>query len=196
MKENENRKTWIFALLAGGLMGLFSLKAHLEEKVQTAGVQVLQEMENKVANNKTPGTPTQAIATEAAKTMRENLASTNGNAQKLRRAANMFLGYYDMNVRLKPLYCKGVGVDIGAFSTEFARIHHNEYARAQALTSPVTPNDSLSLRFLSQAMREAAASEGINEKSLCEKIASQPSDVADTLKASVVMPEVTSLLLP
>lgn len=155
----------------------------------------LEEMERK-AKRDFPGDPrADAVRQEAAKQQAAVLAISSQRNQQI-HAATIFLGYYWMNDRARPTYCKQLGVDITPFVIQFDAANREAAARAKALITriPVSEDEYYAMAAPELAkgsqhdMEDAAASDRITTRQLCEQIRDDPATTVSDLTYSKVNP--------
>lgn len=155
----------------------------------------LEEIEAK-AKEDFPGVARpDAVRQEAAKQQAAVLAAASQRNQQI-HAATIFLGYYWMNDRARPAYCKQLGVDIAPFVIRFDVSNREAAARAKALIKriPVSEDEYYAMAAPELAkgsqhdMEDAAASERITTRQVCEQIRDDPATAISDLTYSKVNP--------
>jgi hypothetical protein len=136
-----------------------------------------------------------AVRQEAAKQQAAVLATASQRNQQI-HAATIFLGYYWMNDRARPAYCKQLGVDIAPFVIRFDAANREAAARAKALIKriPMSEDEYYAMAAPELAkgsqhdMEDAAASDRMTTRQICEQIRDDPATVVGNLTYAKVNP--------
>lgn len=136
-RHESRRRSFSAALLLAVLFPISALKAE-QTTQQTVGPAVekeYQELERKAQGSlqRDPNLlKSEAMKQEATKEADINLASHPGKGQAY-HAANMFFGFWSLNARTRPDFCKALGVDISTFTKTFIKLHQVQLERARFL---------------------------------------------------------------
>ncbi|HEX7644226.1 MAG TPA: hypothetical protein VF472_18630 [Burkholderiaceae bacterium] len=152
-----------------------------------------------------PNAPTSMGMQQAAIRDAANAVNSAADDQARRSAAaSTFFGFYLINSRSRPEFCKEQGVDITAFTSPFES-HH---ARLLEVSRPIMVSAGYDeeklygmlkpqLRsMLEQDMKDIATSAHTDAKGACELLASVGANVADKLQFDKMQPTVYHVLLP
>lgn len=124
--------------------------------------------------------------------------------EKLDTAANQFLGFYLVNVRTRPEYCFSLGVAIPTFVSEFDKINQRELVSARKIQaiSPQPDEEKLyqflkasALKTLTFQMKDQASQLKMTEKEFCQAHESSPTEIAERLRFSELMPSQSKVLI-
>jgi hypothetical protein len=155
----------------------------------------LEEIEAKAKEDFPGAARPDAVRREAAKQQAAVLATASQRNQQI-HAATIFLGYYWMNDRARPAYCKQLGVDIAPFVIRFDATNREAAARAKALIKRISVSEdeyyAMAAPELAKGsqhdMEDAAASDRITTRQVCEQIRDDPVTAVSDLTYSKVNP--------
>jgi len=138
------------------------------------------------ATQKHPDVPISiAMQQEATEKATKTITSETDELRRANTAADMFWGFYFVNVRERPEFCREQGVDIQPFVKAFERVHVNEVAKARSIYAGVSADENKTYmlikpqlrKLIVQDMNDIATSNKISVKEGCQLI----SENADTL---------------
>jgi hypothetical protein len=118
-------------------------------------------------------------------------------------AAGEFLGFYFVNTRSRPAFCRANGVDIGAFVSQFERVHAPEWDKAQSLLRARgldVENVWLELEptlrsVVARGLGEGAGAARADPVGTCHLIAQTPDVALASLTYAKVNPTLDQILL-
>lgn len=158
-----------------------------------------------IAAKDNPNAPTsEAMKQAAIKDSANTLNNSASDADKRNNAAGTFFGFYMMNARARPEYCKNLGVDIHAFTDPFIGNH----AKLMDASRPVMEKDGLDenklyemlkpqiASALDQDMKDIANSAHTDIKGACQLMADRGSEIAGKMQFSATFPEAYKVLMP
>lgn len=199
-KKLNNKMPLVLICVALIFIVMWGLKSYFILDADTQGLMIIREMEDRVKQDNIAGSPAHALASEAMNVMKNELNSTNDARERKRRAAVMFYGFYDMNARVRPIFCKELGVDIQPFAIAFQKIHRDEFA--QALSGAVKPDDidghkinPAARKIITMVMNDTAATLNTTLRGACEVIADNAEEVASNFQFSKLMPQAYEILM-
>lgn len=176
-----------------------------QDHLVTQGVNdKLDQLKSEAARDN-PNAPTSTAMQQAA--LRDSTNAVN-NAKdddtKRATAASTFFGFYLINARSRPEFCKEQGVDIQAFTGPFDS-HHAKLREASLPIMAATGYDEDKLynmlkpqlrSMLEQDMKDIATSAHTDAKGACQLLADRGADVADKLQFDKMQPTVYQVLIP
>lgn len=144
----------------------------------------------------------EALRQEFVEITTKKLNSESDPKRKLKTAAANFYGFYLINVRGRAEYCREYGVDISPFVSEFARIHVNELARAEKISSDESITAEglyVSLqpqmrKMLAQDMKDVGLQWNVSQQEACKLIAQNGEALANEMHISKSQPVVFQAL--
>lgn len=178
------------------------LQTYREHRAVAAADQKLEQLQAQ-AQARHPGEPAAlALKKEASASATAQLQGEADASKRDRSAADMFWGYYFMNTRNRPEYCRTKGVDIHSFVAAFEAANADEVRAARAIyrragadeNQTYRVSESLLDQVLRQDMREAAISNGISEAEVCQVIEAHADALVARMKLSQVQPLVYATL--
>lgn len=199
-KKPNNKMPLVLMCVALTSIVMWSLKSYFNPDPNTQGLMIIREMEDRAKKDKIAGSPAHALASEAVNVMNNELDSTKDVHERRRRTAIMFYGFYDMNARVRPIFCKEQGVDIQPFAIAFEKIHRDELV--QALSVAAKPEDvegreinAAARKIITMVMNDTAISLNTTVKGACEIIAAHAEEVASNFQFSKLMPKASEILM-
>ena len=131
----------------------------------------------------------EALAQEVTALAAQKLASEGDAAKRASTAADMFWGFYFINVRARPEFCREQGIDIGRFVEAFETGHVNELAKARSIYARSSVDENTIYagikphlrKSIVQDMNDIAAANKVTVREACQLVA----DNADTLAAEM-----------
>lgn len=192
------------ALLAFGMVSLWAITMLKPSREQTEAAQaarLIDELRAKATKGGTVKPTSEAIAAEAAKAAVERLNEANiAPDERLKRAANMFLGFYEVNTNTRRKFCQDQGVDIQPFVAAFKQKHLDLLMRAQKvatvqLSAQDAPLGSPLYQFVAADMQDLAKSLNTGVKGACEALAAHADSVAEDIFIGKAMPQVHEILM-
>jgi hypothetical protein len=178
------------------------LQTYREHRAVADAAQKLEQLQAQ-AESRHPGeSATLALKKEAAASAATELQRAPNASARERSAADMFWGYYFLNTRSRPEYCRARGVDIHAFVAAFAAANADELRAARAIyrRAGADENDTYRLsaslldKVLQQDMREAATSNHLSEIEVCQVIEDHADALVARLQLSKAQPTVYATL--
>jgi len=148
-------------------------------------------------------TPVAEVTPQQANVQSTNKLTPEADRRKrLNDAAANFLGFYLLNVRVRPDYCKGQGVDIASFVNTFKSEHESELARARAVLGGISISEEEYYngalprlrKVVNQDMNDIATARKLTIKQTCEEIATNGAAIAAGLHISKVQPAIYQVL--
>lgn len=155
------------------------------------------------ATQKHPDVPVSvAVQQEATERASKKMAAEPDDQKRANTAADMFWGFYFINVRERPEFCRVQGADIQLFVKAFERIHTNEFAKAKSLyvRSSADENKLYALlkpqlhKMILQDMNDVAATNKISLKAACTLLAENADALVKEMHFSKVQPAVYQAL--
>ncbi|KVA47700.1 hypothetical protein [Burkholderia cepacia] len=162
----------------------------------TASMRELQDQ----AAKQHPEMPLGEAAREAAASQSQADLAAKSGAQKADAAAGQFLGYYLVNVRARPDYCKSQGVDITTFVEAFKQHNAAFYVKSRVINArgPYSADALEDMLYkqmgpsLEQTIRstteDAAARQNVSVAVVCQSLAASPEDAVQQLDLQRVNP--------
>ncbi|MFL6621879.1 MAG: hypothetical protein ACJ8NR_04595 [Sulfurifustis sp.] len=150
-----------------------------------------------VKNN--PNLPvSEAMGREAVAKTSEQLSAEGDEKTRRARAASSYFGFYLVNTRTRPEFCRQQNVDITPFVSAFEREHKAESAQARAALAAVDTDENQLFglvekqlkQVIVQDMNDIAASNKVSVREACQMIASNGETVAAEMHISKVQPAV------
>lgn len=190
---------WVVAVVAAfvavkeGKQWWFDARAM--DKAGAAANKEMDDMRAKAAAEHPDKPVALALQEEALKA----LAKESGD-KKADTAADQFIGFYMVNVRTRPDYCKALGVDISPFTNEFIAQHKDLYAKSRMIhaRSPYAPDKIENEMFkqlqptfkktIQDDLALAAKQNNATEKDVCEAFASNGKEMAAEMHLSKLAP--------
>ena len=156
------------------------------------------------ATEKYPEMPlSESISLESSNRAKNSLNSESNENKKTISAASMFMGFYNLNVRVRPEFCREQGVDISPFVLAFERENSIPFAKARAVFSKAPPLmeekvfamlKSKMRESIVQDMNELASISKISLKEACQLLADNGDSAAADMHISKVQPDVFRVL--
>lgn len=156
------------------------------------------------AVKKHPGDSVYEAIQKEAESKAKSLASEPDVTKRSLSAASMFYGFYFLNTRARPGFCRIIGVDISSFVKEFERIHIDELSKAKAILTRSKMSEaklyslveSQQRHFVDDDMKKMAISNHISEKQACQLIEQRAEIIANEMHISKVSNDIYSVLNP
>ncbi len=202
MKENTRLILRVLAFALAFVAAKTGLQAYREHRAVASAGQKLEQLQAQ-ARARHPGEPASlALKKEALESATAQLQSEADASKRDRSAADMFWGYYFLNTRKRPEFCRTKGIDIHSFVAAFEAANADELRAARAIyrRAGADENDTYRLseslldKLLQQDMREAATSNRISETEVCQVIEDHADALVARMKLSQVQPLVYATL--
>lgn len=180
----------------------YGLEKYREQKAVSKAEESLQRLKSEGAKNH-PNLPTsEAMQQEAISMTSAKLNAESDKTRRLQTAASNFFGFFLVNTRQRPEYCREHGVDIAPFVSAFEQGHRKELAKARAALSGTQVDDDklyamLKPQFrqiIDQDMKDIAAANNASIKQACELIATNGQALAQAMHLSKIQPAVYGVL--
>ncbi len=192
----------ILAFIAAFLAVKYGMQAYREHQSVAKVEQSLSQMQTEAAQ-KHPDAPAsialQQLATEQAS---KKIASETDAQKRASTAADMFWGFYFINVRERPEFCREQGTDIQPFVKAFEKGHTKELTQARTIYARSSADENkvyalLKTQFrkmIQQDMNDIAIANKITLKEACQLISENGESLAKEMHLSKVQPAVYQAL--
>ena len=192
----------ILAFITAFLAVKYGIQAYREHQAISKVEQSMSQMQAEAAQ-KNPGAPVsialQQVATEQASM---KIASITDSQKRASTAADMFWGFYFINVRERPEFCREQGADIQPFVKAFENGHTKEltqartiYARSSADELKVYDLLKPQLRkMIQQDMNDISTAYKVTLKEACHLISENGESLAKEMHLSKLQPDVYQAL--
>lgn len=156
------------------------------------------------AAKKHPGVSrTQGLALVAAEKASQELNAIADPKERSFKAAQIFLGYYQINARARAEYCQKQGADISPFVTAFTQQYSREYRLASEILLKRGVDPDKAYRQVQDAMQRLITTEmqtlggfSASHKKVCESFARQPGFYLNQIDLQRRQPDVYRYLWP
>lgn len=140
----------------------------------------------------------EAIGREAVARTSEQLSAEGDEKKRRARAASSYFGFYFVNTRTRPEFCRRQNVDISPFVAAFEREHAAESAQARAALAAVDTDENQLFdlvekqlqQLIVQDMTDIATANKVSLREACQLIARNGEAVAAEMHISKVQPAV------
>jgi len=112
---------------------VFELKQNWTEKKAAERVSAQIDKMKAEATKEKPDVPALVTLQEKMTKLSEAQLATESGEQKAETASRLYFGFYAMNIRARPAFCKEQGVDIPAWTAAFKKVNAPETARAREI---------------------------------------------------------------
>ena len=180
----------------------YGMQAYREHQSVAKVEQSLNQLQSD-ATQKHPDVPVSvAVQQEATEQASKKIAAETNDQKRANTAADMFWGFYFVNVRERPEFCGEQGTNIQSFVKAFERIHAKEYSKAKSIyaQSSADENKVYSLlkpqlrKMILQDMNDIASTNKVTLKQACELIAENSDALVKEMHLSKVQPAVYQAL--
>lgn len=196
---NPNRRkvtAWVLAigiwmLVKGGLVVLNMQWQEAQVRQAVAdGERELEQLKSIAAKKYPDRSQSEAMKeVQIAKSKQQLADLSNNKAEQRASAAGLFLGFYLLNSKARPEYCRELGEDISSFTKPFEQMHAREFERASGIAAlEGTTVSSLYVAMTSQLrsfvetdMKSIAESKGVDLHGACRYVSTEGKALANQL---------------
>lgn len=180
----------------------YGMQAYREHQSVAKVEQSLNQLQADATQNH-PDVPISVAAQqEATEQASRKMAAEKDDQKRARTAADMFWGFYFINVRERPEFCREQGEDILLFVKAFERIHADEFAKAKSIyvISSADENKVYALikpqlhKMILQDMNDLAGTNKFSLKAACAFIAENADALVNEMHFSKAQPAVYQAL--
>ena len=144
----------------------------------------------------------EAMEEKAKKDATAQLKALSGD-KKVQSAANMYVGFFLMNTKAMPTFCKEQGVAIPAWTAAFEKVNATETARARQIHARTGFDEDRFYalivdqykKLVADDMHDIAATNKISLKDACKRLQDHADDLAADMSLSNVQPDVYKALM-
>ena len=198
-------RLFFYAYYPGHLLAVWLLMGAYPWNAGVADDRWLNALYRDAAPSRPGQSREQVIHDAALRRGAEQLDGLTGT-QRSRMAAEQFLGFYLINVRTRPAYCRQHGSDIAPWTGAFVRLHAEQYRRAREILSrdpagadaiEATLYRQLADGFetaIADAMASMARQLRISETAVCQAFARNGPKVAESMRLEIANPALNRAL--
>jgi hypothetical protein len=194
---------WVVAFVVAYVVVYTFRTWSTEDRAVRGAENTFKEVQTAAAKNNPELSPAEGMHREAVKRSTAKIESQSGD-QQANTAADMFWGFFFVNTRSRPQFCKELGMDISPFVEEFQRMHSAEFAKAHSIykrDSKIT-SDELYVKLEPQLrktveidMDSIAKREKLSILDICGIFATHGALIAKEMPLSKMQPAVHKALM-
>jgi len=192
----------IIAFVVIGAVMKSVVRAPRERDAISKGEKFMEQLQAD-ATRKHPDIPiSQAMRQESSERATQKLTSETDELKRTNIAADMFWGFFFLNTRERPEFCREQGVDIQPFVKAFELAHKNEIAKARSIYARASVDEKTLhtamkpqiRKALFQDMNDIATSTKSSLKEVCQVFSEKTDAIAQEMHISKVQPMVFKVL--
>jgi hypothetical protein len=195
----------------GGALAFFAafsaVRVGMEKYHEHAAAQhaseIVDQIQREGARKHPDETVSEAASQEGLERSRKLLGSEADAGKRRKIAAEQFYGFYFVNMRTRPEFCREQGVDISSFTSAFEREHLAQLTKARAVLANPDLSEDAYYRLVramlwkagSQDMNDMATKSAVSLKGACELVAEHGNELAERLNIANVNPDLLKALM-
>lgn len=147
--------TSLIAFVIAFFAARYGMEAYDRHQAGGVAQDALERLKNDAVRNHPGVTVSLAMQQEGIEKGTAILASVKDDKARAQKAADMFWGYYFLNARARPEYCREQGVDIQRFVNAFEHVHTNEVREARLVYARSAGDENEMYSLLHAALQKA-----------------------------------------
>lgn len=197
MKNIGQKAIWFIVFVVAFFIAKYAVTGFRTEHADRNFDNKIEALQQEAESNN----PTLSKSDAWQKEGKEQAAKQVANAssyEKKKIAADMFSGFYYVNVKARKEYCDNLGVDISLFISAFKSVNSAEYKIMQSIGAlPASELNKLDAQFKStvnQAMIDASNQYKMTTTQVCEAFQENADAVAKEISFKILVPSAYAAL--
>lgn len=203
MKDGFSKKLLpVVAFIAAFIAIKYGMETYREHETVAKAGKTLDKIKAD-AIQKHPDDPiSMAMQQEATEVTTKMITSQTDDLKRANISADIFWGFYFINVRERPEFCREQEVDIQPFVEEFERSHITEVSKARAIYAKVLADENKTYALIKSQLRKAivqdmndiATMHKISVKEACKLVSENANALVKEMHLSKLQPVVFQAL--
>ncbi|MEO5625623.1 MAG: hypothetical protein ABIQ70_06430 [Dokdonella sp.] len=204
MNSGTSKAIGAIAFVVGFVAVKYALQLYREHSVVAAAEQSIAQTTQQGVEKHPDLQVSEAVQLEAVAAASRAIKVANDDRTSIATAASTFIGFYLVNDRERPRFCRELGVDISSFVSPFEREHQAELTKARTVLSAIPDASEERLyallqpqlrKVIDQDMKDISTKSSTSLKGACEVVAAGGAAIAEKMQISKIQPDVYAALM-